>query len=246
VTTQPSAGEAPVDEASPRGRSRDDTPSEGVPAFAMGDPVPGVLKPGARLVLLGSLIVGWFLLIQRFAEGNVYAVIGPYACIVSVISWTLYSRAIRDWLQPTWRAIWVGFAVGLAMTALTYPAFQLAVLIAPSLDAEVQSLYTGARSTTPGSAFAWVLAIILAEELLFRGAWPATLRNYMSAPAAFGLSVVSYAFAQLGTGSWIVMALASACGTLWTLQRRYTGSLLSPLIAHVIWTMTVFLLYPVT
>lgn len=230
----------------PPSRSRRDTPPEGVPTFAMGEAVPGVLHPSARLVLLGSLIVGWFLLIQRFGEGNVYAVVGPYACVVSAICWTLYSRAVRHWLQPTWRAIWVGLVVGIGMTALTYPVFQLAVHIEPSLDADVQALYSGARSTTLAKALAWVLAIIVAEELLFRGAWPATLRNYMSAPAAFTASLLSYAFAQLGTGSWIVMALALACGTLWTLQRRYTRSLLSPLIAHLIWSPIVILLYPVT
>ena len=212
----------------------------------MGDAVPGVLNPGTRLVLLGSLIVGWFLLIQRFGDGDVYAVLGPYACVVCSISWTLYPRAMRHWLQPSWRAIWVGFAVGTGMTALTYPVFQLAVHVAPSLDGEVQTLYTGARSTTLAKALAWLIALALAEELLFRGAWPATLRNYMSAPAAFTVSLLSYALAQLGTGSWIVMALASVCGALWTLQRRYTGSLLSPLIAHLIWSPTLILLYPVT
>jgi membrane protease YdiL (CAAX protease family) len=81
---------------------------------------------------------------------------------------------------------------------------------------------------------------------LFRGAWPSTLRHYMPAPVAFGVSLVTYALAQAGTGSWIVVALAFACGTFWTLQRYYTGSLLSPLISHLIWSQTVLLLYPVT
>ncbi|HET6334161.1 MAG TPA: CPBP family intramembrane glutamic endopeptidase [Polyangiales bacterium] len=223
-----------------------DAPPEARPAFGMGDVVPGVLGPHARLGLLGSLIVGWFLLIQRFGEGDIYAVQGPYACLVVVVSWSLYPEALKHWLKATWKAIWVGVAVGIGMTALTYGVFQVAVKIAPSLDGQVQALYTGARSTTLPKALAWVVALVLAEELLFRGAWPATLRNFMSARAAFSVSLVTYALAQLGTGSWIVMALALGCGTLWTLQRYYTGSLLSPLIAHLIWTPTVILLYPVT
>jgi hypothetical protein len=36
------------------------------------------------------------------------------------------------------------------------------------------------------------------------------------------------------------------CGSLWTAQRHLTRSLLSPLIAHLIWTPIVILLYPVT
>jgi membrane protease YdiL (CAAX protease family) len=60
------------------------------------------------------------------------------------------------------------------------------------------------------------------------------------------ISVATYAAAQFGTGSWIVMLLALVCGTLWTLQRQLTRSLLSPLLAHLIWTPTVILFYPVT
>jgi membrane protease YdiL (CAAX protease family) len=60
------------------------------------------------------------------------------------------------------------------------------------------------------------------------------------------LSVASYAAAQLGSGSWIVMLLAIVCGTIWTLQRHFTRSLLAPLLAHLIWTPVVILLHPVT
>ncbi len=223
-----------------------ETPSGPIPTFAMGEAVPGVLHPGARLALLGSVIVGWLMLIRRFGEGDVYSVIGPYSCVVIAVSASLYSRAIRHWLRPTWRAIWTGLAIGIGMTAATYAIFHLAVQIAPSLDQQVQQLYRGARTTTLAQALAWIVVAAIAEEVLFRGAWPATLRNYMPAPVAFGVSLVTYAFAQSGTGSWIVMALALGCGVFWTLQRWYTGSLLSPLISHLIWTPTVILLYPVT
>jgi membrane protease YdiL (CAAX protease family) len=59
------------------------------------------------------------------------------------------------------------------------------------------------------------------------------------------LSVASYAAAQIGTGSWILVLLALVCGTVWTLQRRWSRSLLSPLLAHLIWTPVVILLHPV-
>ena len=91
----------------------------------------------------------------------------------------------------------------------------------------------------------WVLAIIVAEELLWRGALLETFARRVSPPAAMALSVATYCVAQAGTGSWIVTLLALVCGTLWTLQRRLTRSLLSPLIAHLIWTPTVILLLPV-
>jgi hypothetical protein len=59
------------------------------------------------------------------------------------------------------------------------------------------------------------------------------------------LRLCSYALAQLGTGSCIVMLLAGVCGSIWTLQRRLTLSLLPPLLAHLIWTPIVIWLHPV-
>ena len=204
------------------------------------------LRSVANLAVLASLIVAWFFVIQRFGEGNVYAVLGPFACAVSLVSVVLYPRATATWLRPTPRAIAIGLGFGVAMTALTYPVFHVVSALIPSLDAQVAGLYHGARSTTLPKALTWVVAIILAEELLFRGAWPAALQRFCGERAAYAISLVLYSLAQYGTGSWIVMLMALVCGTVWTAQRLWTGSLLSPLISHLIWSPTVILLYPVT
>lgn len=198
------------------------------------------------LVLCAGLVGVWFLLIQRFGEGDVYAVIGPYACAVSAVLIALRFHQIRKWLTPDTRSVLIGVAVGIGMTLLTYPIFRLAAWIMPSLVGNVQTLYAGARSTTLPKAMAWVLAAILAEELLFRGVLPEALTHWFSERTAYAISLVIYALAQYGTGSIIVMLMALVCGTIWAVQRLYTGSLLSTLIAHLIWTPTVILLFPVT
>ena len=58
-------------------------------------------------------------------------------------------------------------------------------------------LYIGVYSTTL-PALAWVVSIILAEELLFRGVWPAAQR-WLPARAAYLVSLVTYTLAQYGT-----------------------------------------------
>lgn len=196
--------------------------------------------------LLAGLIVLWCLLIRRFGEGNVYAVVGPYACGVCALSLATSRHGLLRDLRPDAKNIAIGLAVGAVMTLLTYPAFQLTRMFFPALDSQVQGLYHGARSTTLPKALTWVVAIISAEELLFRGAFPRALTHWMSERNAYLFSLVCYVLAQLGTGSWIVALMALVCGTIWTVQRRMTGSLLSPLIAHLIWSPTVILLLPVT
>jgi membrane protease YdiL (CAAX protease family) len=203
-------------------------------------------KSYAVLGLLLLVIGTWFTLIRRFGEGDVYAVIGPYACAVSALMFALRPRALADWMRPGLRPILIGLGVGVAMTVLTYPVFQLGVWLFPELDGYVQALYRGARSTTLVKALIWVVAAATAEELLFRGVLPDVLARWTRKPAAYGVSLVVYALAQLGTGSLIVSLMALVCGAIWSVQRFWTGSLLSSLIAHLIWTPTVILLYPVT
>ena len=204
------------------------------------------LNPAASLALLSSLIVGWFLLIQYFEEGDVYGVMGPFACVVCVVCWAVNPRSFGTWMRVTPRAVVIGLGAGMAMTALTYPIFQVAASLVPSLDTQVEVLYAGARSTTLARALGWTIVIMLAEELLFRGSFPAALRPWLSELNSYGVSLLLYALAQGGTGSWIVMAMALVCGTFWSILRVYTGTLVAPLIAHFIWTPTVIFLYPVT
>jgi membrane protease YdiL (CAAX protease family) len=212
-------------------------PAKGVAVRARRPPV---------LVLLGVLVLAWFLLIQRFGAGNVYAVMGPYACAVSLLLIGLRPRLVAGWLAPHARPIAIGLALGVAMTLLTYPAFQLVAAAFPGFDSHVQSLYGGARTTTLPKALAWVVCVVFAEELLFRGVLPDALSRHVSERAALAISLVVYTLAQAGTGSLIVMLIAVVCGGIWSVERKLTNSLLAPLISHLIWTPTVILLYPVT
>jgi membrane protease YdiL (CAAX protease family) len=203
-------------------------------------------KPRAALVLVaGSASIAlWFLLMGRFGAG-IYALMGPFALGVVLLFGAIFRARLRDWLRPTRRGVLVGVSVGVGMTVATYPLYAVACAIYPGLRVDVAVLYGAARETPLSESLPWVIAIIVAEELLWRGALLEAFADRVSPHAAMALSVATYCLAQAGTGSWIVTLLALVCGTLWTLQRHLTRSLLSPLIAHLVWTPTVILLLPV-
>jgi membrane protease YdiL (CAAX protease family) len=194
-------------------------------------PAPAAIEEQAAsprlLLLMLGLIAGWGLLMQRFGNAdNIYAVMGPFALSVLLAVGALVGSELLVWLRASRRALLRSFV--------------------PELEGHVAALYTAAHRTTLAEALPWVLAIILAEEVLWRGALLHVLERRVPPALAMAISVATYAAAQFGTGSWIVMLLALVCGTLWTLQRHFTRSLLSPLLAHLIWTPTVILFYPVT
>jgi membrane protease YdiL (CAAX protease family) len=198
-------------------------------------------------ILMVGLISGWCLLLSRFGSGsNIYIVMGPFALTVLLVVAALSGNALRRWLRPTPLAVLSGLGVGAGMTLVTYPLYGVMRSIVPELDTEVAVLYSAAHQTSLAQALPWTLAIIVAEELLWRGALLEVLAGRVSPPIALAISVATYAAAQFGSRSWVVFVLALVCGSLWTAQRHLTRSLLSPLIAHLIWTPIVILLYPVT
>lgn len=203
----------------------------------------GVSRRGLLLSL--GLAVGWTLLMRTFGGDDVYPVVGPYALAVVAVVASLQSRTLKSALAPSSTAIVTGFLVGTSMTIATYPVFRLAAELFPALRPNVAALYRAAATRTPWQSLPWVVAIVLAEEFLFRGVLLDALGFRHRKRVAAAVSVSVYVLAQAGTGSAIVAFMALVCGTIWTVQRVATRSLLSPLLSHLIWTPVVILFRPV-
>jgi len=208
------------------------------------------MTPRLTALLATAVLIGaWAALMSRFGGANVYAVMGPYAaCVIAVcpVLARLQGTAQRSWLATKPRDLALGAALGVAMTLATYPVFRLVTALIPSLEPSVESLYADASTHSLVTALAWTTLIIIAEEVLWRGLVLDELDERLPRHASSALSVVTYALAQLGSGSFIVLMLALVCGAVWTWQRRATGSITAPLVAHLIWSPTVILLWPVT
>jgi uncharacterized protein len=213
-------------------------------ADAQGD-APSAFSRRYVLLILGLTAV-WGVLMNQFGESPIYWVMGPYALAVCVTLLVARGHALRARLRPTLKTVGLGVGMGVLMTLLTYPAFDLARRWFPALVGNVADLYRQSQNERLSVALIAVLVILTAEELLWRGAWFEAWCVRIGPLKACALCVASYALTQLCSGSFIVGLLAVVCGTVWTAMRYYSGSLVPSLIAHAIWTPTVILLIPVT
>jgi membrane protease YdiL (CAAX protease family) len=158
----------------------------------------------------------------------------------------------------------VGLAVGVITLVLTHAGFVVLSVWHPSVVAEVERLYAVA-AVTPIS-LGGVCLVIVAEELLWRGALPALIQRHMPPPAArtaarrrdvaaagiaigvapFVLATLLYTAAQLGIGSgWLALA-ALMLGGLWAAAAHFTRSLLMPIASHAVWTLGVLGFWPLS
>jgi membrane protease YdiL (CAAX protease family) len=132
------------------------------------------------------------------------------------------------------------------MTVLTYVAYAVAIRVWPGMAPHVVELYAASRGGDPGSALVWTLIILAAEESLWRGWLLRPLSRLVGRRGALALSLATYALAQVGSGSGILVLAALACGAIWLAERAWTGSVVAPLLSHAIWTPVIIHLVPLT
>ncbi|MEO7327765.1 MAG: CPBP family glutamic-type intramembrane protease, partial [Minicystis sp.] len=130
--------------------------------------------------------------------------------------------------------------LGIVLVGATHLAFRL---VPASLAHHVAGLYASIDVATPRAArAALTLAVVVAEELVWRGC--ALALASAPRPASAALAVALYALPQLAGGEWLLLVAAVALGALFTAQRLRSGGLLAPLITHAIWSIAIFVLLP--
>ena len=95
--------------------------------------------------------------------------------------------------------------------------------------------------------------IATSEEVLFRGALP-TSRAASGGHRLLGLTwadlfqviifAAGYALATMALGSLLLMVCAFVCAIVWGSLRLASGSLVAPIVAHVLWDPGVLVVWP--
>jgi membrane protease YdiL (CAAX protease family) len=155
------------------------------------------------------------------------------------------ARRLRAWLHTSVAGLGIGVLTGGLMALATqwlYPPLSRAL---PFLDGEVRQLYDVVETPPGPLVMSPVLALVIAaEELTWRGTLMDVLSRRLGPLATVMLASLAYVVPQLGIGSWLLALVAFGCGLIWSTVRHWTGSLVPPTLAHVIWNVVVFILFP--
>jgi membrane protease YdiL (CAAX protease family) len=209
-----------------------------------------VTRLGLRLMLLALVVwCGCFWLLQRTGNWLHFAFAGS-ALGIAVLVTGAVPKAL---LQPTPRALLAGVLGGVSMVGITHLGYRLVALMWPSVVPETGALL--ALLNVVGSS-GWTRTLLIAtiassEELTFRGLLPATpgaltrprVPNQRQLLVLGGLTLL-YALTSAPLGSGLLVGCALVCGLIWGVLRLATGSVLVPILAHVIWDLGVMLLWP--
>lgn len=147
-------------------------------------------------------------------------------------------------LRPSTPLVLMGLAGGAVMVVATYALYPVAGRLIVTLPAETAALYALLGRIPSAVSIPLLPLVILSEELVWRGVVQETLLRrfgtWWSVPLAAGV----YALAHAPAGNTLLALLCVACGMFWSALRARSGSILVPLITHLVWDALVFVLAP--
>jgi membrane protease YdiL (CAAX protease family) len=141
------------------------------------------------------------------------------------------------------------------MVVLTHLAYGWLSALIPGVHEATRALLKllNVVGFTPAERAGLIVVIASCEELLFRGplpalvaskarpAWRWPVRSEVTRLLAFA---AVYALTTVPLGSPLLVVCAFACGSVWGTLRIASGSLVAPILTHVIWDLGVLLIWP--
>ncbi|HEY0466551.1 MAG TPA: CPBP family intramembrane glutamic endopeptidase [Polyangiaceae bacterium] len=204
------------------------------------------------------------LILALFAWASCFAVLAylgtwmPFAFAgVLLVALTLRSSAVPlAQFYPSSRWLLIGVGAGVLMVLFTHLAYARLSAVFPAVRSATRELLwlLNVVGVSPTARAALIVVIASCEEVLFRGLLPGSARG---APHGLRwptgrefrgllLGAGAYALTTLPLASPLLVLCAFACGVVWGALRAATGSVLVPILAHVLWDLGVLLLWPLT
>ena len=129
-----------------------------------------------------------------------------------------------------------GAAVGVAWLVATHVGHAVLCRVFPSFVDQVQDLYQLGADQSPRRVVGPILAMAVAEELLFRGV--------VQSQWGFVAGVAAYTAVQTVERKWALTLAGLLGGVVWGGLYLVTDSLLAAVVAHAVWTLSLTLVWP--
>ena len=196
-------------------------------------------------ILVALAAIGFWWTFGSFTESYFWAKITATTCVlcaasfaVAGVPWRRQDITLRETL------------IGLVAAALLYGIFwlgdalsALAFSFAPS---QVKAIYTIRELGNP-----WLIGTVLllvtspGEELFWRGYIMKRATALWGSTGGFAAGTLLYGAVHLVTGNLMLVMAALVAGAFWCALYRWRGNLTACIVSHALWTIGVFLLFPI-
>jgi uncharacterized protein len=199
----------------------------------------GPMVDGVVLALgMAIALAGWWYLFRLPPEGlwNRTWVVGASLGTYAIVALALGDRLTTAPGPVTAASIGTGLGVGGAWLVATHVGHVVLCRILPGFLEQVTDLYSLREGDRVRDMVGPVVVLATAEELFFRG----VVQGHLGVIG----SIAVYTAVQLVAGRWALTLAAALGGAVWGLLAWWTGGLVAPVLAHVLWTSALAFVWP--
>ncbi|MEO8877978.1 MAG: CPBP family intramembrane glutamic endopeptidase [Polyangiaceae bacterium] len=194
-------------------------------------------------VIALALWMGTFVLMNHFGTWAPLGALGPILAGIVLFR----EPAARQLLRPNLRLTMIGLGMGSAMVIATYVLFDLFSRVAPELHPLTIALYGALRA--PGFTLiergVLVSLVAVAEEIVFRGTvLPDREVGLRKAAIAVAMNSTIVGVAHVASGNWLLALVAGLTAVLWGGLRVWTKSSVPSILTHIMWDLSVLVIWP--
>ncbi len=186
--------------------------------------------------------LGWIVATLVAGRGAIWLGMASAALLLgALVAWR--APAERRELQLAPRQLLLGTLIGLAMASVTLAIYPTLARALPEVARQTRSLYDALGPVSPARALL-LWAVVVGEELVWRGLIQGVLVARIGARAGVPLGALAYAIVLAPLGSPVLVLVAGACGLVWGLARATRLGLGGALWMHLIWDVAILVVYP--
>jgi membrane protease YdiL (CAAX protease family) len=193
-------------------------------------------------VVLAAVGFGW---VFGVPHGNFWVKITVTVCVLCACAFAAAG-------VPSRREEWTvrEIAVGVASAFVLYGVFWLGDALAAQLfgfaPRQVEAIYAIRELGHPWAVGAVLLLVTSpGEELFWRGYIQRRAAARWGGGVGLAVGAALYATVHLASGNFMLVMAALVAGVFWCGLYRWRGTLTACIVSHALWTVGVFLLFPI-
>ncbi len=195
--------------------------------------------------LLVALAAAGFAWVFAWPAGNFWVKITVTVCVLCAGS---FASAGVPWrrAEVTLREVALGAAAAVALYGIFWLGDRCAARLFGFAPGQVEAVYALRALGRP-----WLVGAVLllvtspGEELFWRGYVMRRAEARWGRTAGLAVGVAAYGAVHLASGNFMLVMAATVAGAFWCALYRWRGTLTACVVSHALWTVGVFLLFPI-
>lgn len=199
------------------------------------------------LPILIALVL-WFFMFSPWTRSYVnFWIVMSCAAVFFIFISAFLGKNFKKQFSFSIKDIFIGIGSAIVLYGIFQLGYVFSKLIFVFAAEQVGNIYlikSGENTLYLGLLLAFLIGP--AEEIFWRGYVQRMLEPQYGEWSAFAITAITYTFIHLWSFNFMLILSALVCGIFWGLLYKYNKNLVTLIVSHALWDVSVFILFPIS